>query len=356
LMRDMERLLMIELQPYGKGLRAGALARSCVEAFIECRSFCTERSPFFPAETIRSRMTQPLDPSELETAILAVYRGPLEEFVSRRDALVKQLRAAKRREEADRVKALRKPSRTAWVLDNIVHEDPASIEQLVAAINAGQTVQSAADVRLAVETVRTAVRAVAAAGARVAIRAGQPIEANALVTAVHAVLGDASAFSELRAGRLVEVPEGGGLDLLTAMATIAPSPSQSSSSSSSIAPHSPEPTRAAPVTKPADEAEREAQQREAERAIAARADLRRAETALADAREQSEHAEQSIRSVQAQLDAAERALLHAQAEAQARRAELERARRDAQAAAARVRDAERVVAASRARIPDRSEG
>ena len=72
-------------------------------------------------------MTQPPEPSELETALLAVYRGPLEEFVSRRDALAKQLRAAKRREDADRVKALRKPSRTAWVLDAIVHEDPASI-------------------------------------------------------------------------------------------------------------------------------------------------------------------------------------------------------------------------------------
>ena len=290
-------------------------------------------------------MTQPLDPSELGTAILAVYRGPLEEFVSRRDALVKQLRAAKRREEADRVKALRKPSRTAWVLDTIVHEDPASIEQLAAAIDAGKSVQSAADVRLALETVRTAVRAVAAAGARVAIRAGQPIEGNALVAAVHAVMGDASAFGDLRAGRLVEVPEGGGLDLLTAMATIAPSPPRSSSS---IAPHSLEPTRAVPTAKPAEE--------EAERAIAARADLRRAETALADAREQLEQGEQSIRNVQAQLDAAERALLQAQADAQARRAELERARRDTEAAAARVRDAERAVAVARARIPDRSEG
>ena len=295
-------------------------------------------------------MTQPLDPSELETAILAVYRGPLEEFVSRRDALAKQLRAAKRREDADRVKALRKPSRTAWVLDHIVYEDPASIEQLAAAIDAGQSVQSAADVRLALETVRAAVRAVAAAGARVAIRAGQPIDANALVPAVHAVMGDASAFDDLRAGRLVEVPEGGGLDLLTAIATIAPSSPQSPSTP--IAPRSPEPTRAAPVAQPT---KKEVEQREAERAIAARADLRRAETALAAAREQSEHAEQSMRSAQAQLDASERALLQAEAEAQARRADLERARRDAEAAAARVRDAERVVAAARARIPDRSE-
>ena len=40
------------------------------------------------------RMTQPDESSELETAILAVYQGSLEEFVSRRDALAKQLRAA----------------------------------------------------------------------------------------------------------------------------------------------------------------------------------------------------------------------------------------------------------------------
>src|SRR5689334_9858964 len=112
-------------------------------------------------------MTQPEESSELETAIVAVYRGPLDEFVSRRDALVKQLRAAKRREDADRVKALRKPSRTAWVLDSIAHEDPLVLEQLTAAIGAAQTVHSGTDLRVAMENVRTAIRDVAAAGARI---------------------------------------------------------------------------------------------------------------------------------------------------------------------------------------------
>src|SRR5262245_35444517 len=149
-------------------------------------------------------MTEPLTPIELETAIVAVYRGPLDEFVSRRDALVKQLRAAKRREDADRVKSLRKPSRMAWVLDNLVQEDSASIEQLVAAITAAQ---AGTDLRVALEMIKAAVREVAAAGARFAIRAGQPIEANAIATAVNAVIGEASAFAELRAGRLVDVPE-----------------------------------------------------------------------------------------------------------------------------------------------------
>jgi hypothetical protein len=286
-------------------------------------------------------MTQPPTPIELETAIVAVYRGPLEEFVSRRDALVKQLRAAKRREDADCVKLLRKPSRMAWVLDNIVDEDSASIEQLAAAIS---EVQRGADLRTTLDTLKAAVRAVAAAGARAAIRAGQPIEANAIATAVHAVIGDANAFGEWRAGRLVEVPEGGGLDMLATINVTAPT--------TTTPPLSPrpdhEPARAAPRAQPA--------MQNPELAKAARADLRRAEMSLADMRERSEHAVQSVRDAQKALDAAEGELLNAQAEAQARRADVERARRDAEVAASAMRDAERAVAAARARVTDSSEG
>ena len=290
-------------------------------------------------------MTQPDASSELEAAIVDVYRGPLEGFVSRRDALVKELRAAKRREDADRVKALRKPSRTAWVLDNIVHEDPTPIEQLSAAISAAQTVHSGADLRAAMDNVRAAIRDVAAAGARVAIRAGQPIDASALVTAVHAVIGETSAFSDLRAGRLVDVPDGGGLDILSAITISVPLPppvAPSSPPAAAPVPASPNATASAQAATRARE--------DAERAVAARADLQRAEASLADAREQSERAERTAREAQGKLDAAERALLQAQAEAQARRADVDRARRDAEVAASRVRDAERAVASARSRV------
>ena len=290
-------------------------------------------------------MTQPSDQPELEAAILAVYHGPLDAFVSRRDALVKQLRAAKRRDDADRVKALRKPSRTAWILDSVVHEDPSTLEQLATAISAAQTVHSGADLRTAMDSVRGAIRDVAAAGARVAIRAGQPIDVSVLVTAVHAAIGETSAFNDLRAGRLVDVPDGGGLDILAAITISAPaSPSRTPSSQTTPAP-APEP--------PNENQDTEASARaahEAELAIAARADLQRAEASLADARERSDHAERSVREIQAKLAAAEQALLHAQAEAEARRGDFQRARRDAEAATADVRDAERAVAAARARL------
>jgi len=294
-------------------------------------------------------MTQPEESSELETAVVAVYRGPLEEFISRRDALAKELRAAKRREDADRVKALRKPSRTAWVLDNIVHEDPLVLDQLTAAIGAAQTVHSGADLRAALDNVRTAIRDVAAAGARVAIRAGQPIDASALVTAVHAVIGETSAFNDLRAGRLVEVPAGGGLDILSAITISVPSPP-------SVAPSQPiaAPIPAPPNAAPSAESARQAEQKAARAIAAARADLQRAEASLATAREQSDRAAQSVRETQATLDAAEQALSHAQSEAQARRIDVDRARRAAETAATQVREAERAVAAARARVPDSS--
>jgi len=294
-------------------------------------------------------MTQPEESSELETAVVAVYRGPLEEFISRRDALAKELRAAKRREDADRVKALRKPSRTAWVLDNIVHEDPLVLDQLTAAIGAAQTVHSGADLRAALDNVRTAIRDVAAAGARVAIRAGQPIDASALVTAVHAVIGETSAFNDLRAGRLVEVPAGGGLDILSAITISVPSPP-------SVAPSQPiaAPIPAPPNAAPSAESARQAEQKAARAIAAARADLQRAEASLATAREQSDRAAQSVRETQATLDAAEQALSHAQSEAQARRIDVDRARRDAETAATQVREAERAVAAARTRVPDSS--
>lgn len=297
-------------------------------------------------------MTQPSEPADLEAAILAVYRGPLDEFVSRRDALVKQLRAAKRREDADRAKALRKPSRTAWILDSVVHDDASSLEQLSAAITAAQTVQSGADLRAAMDTVRTAIRDVAAAGAHVAIRAGHPIDASALVTAVHAVIGETSAFNDLRAGRLVDVPDGGGLDILAAITINVPSSPPVVPSS----PSAPAPVPETPNVEPRVDALARAKE-EAERAIAAaRADLHRAEVSLADASDKSERAQRSVREAETKVDAAERALVNAQAEAQARRADLERARRDAEAATAQVRDAERAVAAARSRFPVSGKG
>lgn len=282
-------------------------------------------------------MTQPPIDTDLATAILAVYQSPLEEFISRRDALAKQLRAEKRRDDAALVKALRKPSRIAWSLDAVVREDPASIEQLDAAIRNAQT---GVDLRTALETVKEGVRAVAAAGARVAVRAEHPIDPNALAMAVHAIIGDASAFAELRAGRLVDVPQGGGLDLLSAL-TAMPSPT--------IAP--PPPTAAPPKATP-PKIEPPKPDPRIELVAAARAKLHRAEKSLTAMRGESELAVNSLQDATARLDAAERALAQAQAQVEADRHNLERTRRHAESAAEKLEDAQRAFDDARARMEE----
>jgi hypothetical protein len=176
------------------------------------------------------------------------------------------------------------------------------------------------------EDVRAAVRALAEGGAQAAARLGHPIESAVLVAPVRAVIGDAKAFADLRAGCLAEIPEGGGLDILTAVNPASPA----------------SPKTVEPDLKP--------EARSHEVAAAARAELLHAEAALRKARERAEAAHRTVLTAQAELEAAEEQLLRAQEQAEARRLELERARQDAESAATRVADAERAVAELSARI------
>jgi hypothetical protein len=64
--------------------------------------------------------------------IAALYRGPLDTFITRRAALVKQLRSS----DADAavvVGKLRKPTVSAWAIDQLAAEDPDLITELLAA-------------------------------------------------------------------------------------------------------------------------------------------------------------------------------------------------------------------------------
>lgn len=271
--------------------------------------------------------------SDLSAAILAVYQGPYDEFVSRRDALAKQLRAEKRRDDAVLVKALRKPTRMAWVLNRVDAEDPESLSRLNAAIAGAQ---NAVDLRTAFEALKDAVRAVAAAGARVAVRAEHPLEPNAIAGAIQAIISDAGALAEFRAGRLVDVPAGGGLDLLITL-RLPPSPAGTSE---------PVATPSRPEIEPPKEDPRTAL------AAAARSELLRAEESLAAAREEAEQANGSVRDAQAKLEAAEQALLHAKSELEARRQDSERARRHAESRATSLEAAQRAFDSARGRAAE----
>ena len=211
-----------------------------------------------------------------------------------------------------------------------VTQSPASIERLFAAI---AQAPSGADLRTALEAVKEAVRDVAAAGARVAVRAEHPIEPSVLVAAVQAIIGDESAFAEFRAGRLVDVPEGGGLNLLFALTAGATPPT----------PPAPPPP---PPIEPVKPDPRIAL------AAAARTNLDRAEKSLVELREQSESTAETLFDAKVKLDVAERALLLAQAELEARRADVERIQRQVDSTSVNLENAQRAVDDARRQLAE----
>lgn len=98
--------------------------------------------------------------------VVDLYRIDPGEFVEARAALVKELRAAKRAEEARAVVKLRKPTVSAWALDQVAAEQPELIEAVLAA---GEALEAATTETLAGDrsNLRTATEAEQRASAAV---------------------------------------------------------------------------------------------------------------------------------------------------------------------------------------------
>lgn len=108
-----------------------------------------------------------------------LYRGPLEDFVARRTALVRELRRTDR-EAAGAAGKLRKPSAVVWAIDQVAAEDPSLTAELLAAGadareaqgNVAAGTASREDLRIATGRLRDAVEAAALAAVGVLTGAG----------------------------------------------------------------------------------------------------------------------------------------------------------------------------------------
>jgi hypothetical protein len=69
--------------------------------------------------------------SKLEDDIDALFRLPLAEFTSERNALAARLKKEGRRDDADRVKLLAKPSISAWTVNQLYWDHRAAFDQLM---------------------------------------------------------------------------------------------------------------------------------------------------------------------------------------------------------------------------------
>lgn len=259
--------------------------------------------------------------------ITELYRLPLADFTSARNALAEQLAAEGEREAADEVKKLKKPNLAAWATNQVVHVD--GVDELFEATDALRRAQrkvmsggKAGELREVTDRRNRIVSDLTGRAKAILEEAGHaasPTTMAAVSDSFVAVASDDEGAELLRAGCLTRelkpqaVVDVGGLQLVETEA---------------------EPEAAEPREAPADR----------EAVAAARAELRRAQDAGKEARKAAWDAEREAeRLAQLAKEAEQRARsAHEEAEfarraAEARRAEAEEAEADVERAEAEVR-------------------
>lgn len=165
--------------------------------------------------------------SSLDQRIDQLYRSDRARFVEGRDALAKELKSRGDREAAERVRALRKPTKAAWALNLVAHSQPDRVAELR---DAGRALREAQDravegggheqLREATELRRAVIHALTEA----AVEQAGDAQRDQIAATLEASSVDAAVGDELRAARLTtdhRPPSGvGGLaELLAASET-----------------------------------------------------------------------------------------------------------------------------------------
>jgi hypothetical protein len=144
----------------------------------------------------------------------ALYRERPGAFVAGRDRLANDVRDAGDRDEANRIKALRRPSLAAWLINGAALSDPEVLEEFAEASRRlgemqGRALQGRDDAmtewRDAAAREREASRAVVEAGLGLARDAGEKVSPKALESAgetLQAAAGDAELRDRVMHGRL----------------------------------------------------------------------------------------------------------------------------------------------------------
>jgi hypothetical protein len=253
----------------------------------------------------------------LDAALDELYSVAPDEFVSTRTRLAADLKSAGATDAVKELKAARRPTVAAWVLNQLPRREPDRLEEF---LTRSREVRDAApdDLRAAIAAQRAALNELT--GAALGILASRANESHrAQITAtLHAAAADESVAEQLVQGRLArEIDEvgfpGGGDAPVTATPRKA-------------APAKRRPPRAAPPAEPPEDAGAERRRREEARRAEERARL---DTTLAE--------------TERSADAAERAHEGAQRAVEQAKADLDRARRDEREAADRARKARKLV-------------
>lgn len=285
-------------------------------------------------------MTDPLDPD-----LDQLYQAAPDEFVAARNALSDRLRKAGDKASAARVKALKRPTPAAWLLNQVWFTHAELFEQASAATQRLRDLHQHGghdrrELSAAIDTQRRAMNTVLDAAKRCGQQAGMAVEAvlqRKLFTTLQAWLAGGAGE---RPGRMAQEVEASGFDAVAALGMPAPMIKAAPDAVSAPPPAAPAPRApdahaiaraAARLTESerlARDAAREHEQLRArvaqdlEELARARRTVQDAEATLVKLRTQVSEREAALTGMHASLEAAERAEQRAHEEEARARAEL----------------------------------
>jgi hypothetical protein len=279
---------------------------------------------------------------KLEEELDQLYALEPAQFVAERDRLVRELKKADQREEAEEVKSLRRPSISAWTINQLARNERRHVDLL---LDAGYRLREAQQSLLAGKrpgglekarrTQRDALTSLRKAARRILSEAGRGSEdtLNRIIGTLQAAAVSGEGRELLARGRLTGDVETTGFELLAPLAE-GVSPKQESAK-----PRPPEkkPTASRkPVSRPPerDAAQERQRQEDRKRVEDARRDFR-------EARAASNRADMDLNEAERNASKARRELAQAEERVRKNEAAAAKARMAVEQAEKRVRDAER---------------
>jgi hypothetical protein len=276
---------------------------------------------------------------DLETAANELYALSPDDFIERRQELVAEARQARDRQLATEIGRLRRPTRSAWLINLLARQEPEAVSalfQLGSALQDAQQRMAGDELRQLSAERRKTVDALARRAVELGSEHGYSVPEGAkqeVGQTLQTALGDPEIADLLRAGRLIQAVTYGGFgptDLASALGASLPAkaPSQPAKPAPSEPASALDPKRRREAAKAAKEArERAAASHEA--AVSAEAE---AEAATQRADELADHVE-SLRSQLRKAEVAEREAREAARAARKQHQELRQAAASAEQAA-----------------------
>ena len=264
---------------------------------------------------------------DLQSELDRLYASVPSEFTAARNALVKSLEGAGRKEDAARVKALKKPNAAAWGVNQLALSAPRLLAKLVAT---GDRLRACgSDPREAMQKRREAVdearreveRAFQGAGL-----AANPDVLRRVSTTLEAIATYGSASGGPEAGRLAEDVPAPGFDDIVSLGLLGDGSTTTRSGAARARPREAPPARTAPPERASKRDAGDARRREEKRREEARKQLAERTKAAAGARRALEAAEKAVEAIRRKRASLEAALSDVAAEEKSLEAERAAAR------------------------------